>query len=76
MNIPDAAVEAAAIAIFGLRGRKWTVMEELTCTSQAKRALEAAAPHLQSAAWDEGYSDGVREEQPGWTKNPYRKATK
>lgn len=35
-------------------------------------ALEAAAPYIRAEGWDEGYAAGVREEQPGWTMNPYK----
>lgn len=35
-------VDMVASAIFGQRGRKWSVMESLMCNSQANRALAAA----------------------------------
>ena len=36
------------------------------------QALAGVGPIYKAEGWDEGYAAGVREEQPGWTKNPYR----
>jgi len=61
--IPDEAVEAAAKALRD--AFDWGV----DCfEKQAKRALEAAAPYLQSAAWQRGVEDGYHHRP-----NPYIK---
>lgn len=65
-NIPDEAVAEARKAI----ERQFPYDENNGYIVQL--ALDAAAPHLMAGAWDEGYEVGVREEQPGWTSNPYR----
>lgn len=49
ITIPDAAVEAAAHAMFEVTGEPdWTAME-------IRQVVEAAAPHIAAAAWEEGY---------------------
>lgn len=76
--ISDEAVEAAAKAVYHTSGRArqmpYSVARE-ACESEARAVLEAAAPHLMAAAWDEGRGAGFRdayvdeeEEEP----NPYR----
>lgn len=42
--------------------------------SMTKAGFHEALRQAKEGAWDEGYSAGVREEQPGWTKNPYEAA--
>ena len=87
--IPDEAVEAAAKAVqevcetYDPGG--WT--EEANWAIWARWILEAAAPHLMAAAWDEGYlacvDDIFRDQELGKTgqrledgqQNPYRKPT-
>jgi hypothetical protein len=69
MNIPDEAVEAAARA---LAERSRCPEEWQWYLSEARTALEAAAPHLMAAAWDEAI-DWTPEHRPA---NPYRKAAK
>jgi len=68
--IPDEAVEAANEAVF----RKFNGMMR---PALVKVVLEAAAPHLMTAAWDEGLEVGlvsaVRIDSAPDT-NPYRKA--
>ena len=59
--IPDEAVEAAAKAML-------PVCNMLEATLLARASLEAAAPHLQSAAWERGVEDGYHHRP-----NPYRK---
>ena len=66
--IPDAAVEAAAIALAAqdMRG-----FDPGSFIPDARAALEAAAPHLLAGAWGEfmkGKWDPMQE-------NPYRAAT-
>lgn len=67
MNISDEAVEAAHRAIC-----EDDLDECLEWRGKCVKALEAAAPHMIASGWDAGYAAGVREEQPGRTKNPYR----
>jgi hypothetical protein len=73
MNISAEAVEAA-----------YDVSTHLNITtSEIERILEAAAPHLMAAAWDEAYKHGVEDERTSaaWAtdygpnrNNPYRSA--
>jgi len=83
--IPDEAVEALARVLASkalwdadVAGTGWDSETDSSdhfmpsARKTARRYLEAAAPFIAAQAWDEGYSGGVREEQPGWTKNPYR----
>jgi hypothetical protein len=62
--IPEEAIEAAAKAF-----RETHFMDDALMN-----ALEAAAPHLMAAAWDEGY-DAADYDAPHSVKtdNPYRK---
>lgn len=77
--IPDEAVEAAAWALdpqtMGSGGALAEKFKEET-RAEARRILEAAAPHLMAAAWDEGLEVGlvsaVRIDSAPDT-NPYRK---
>jgi hypothetical protein len=75
--IPEEAVEAAAKAIFAQQydPDEWTSAVTGTrdrCKRDARVALEAAAPRLMSAAWEEGRQ---AEEDAGTltrsTPNPY-----
>lgn len=50
MKIPAKAIEVAARAIYGIRAREWSTMERMTCESQARRALSAAAPYMQAGS--------------------------
>jgi len=72
--IPDAAVEAAARAVFEQQyePEEWKLVVWQTRQrhlDDARLALDAAAPHLMAQAWDEGKDvrrcDGV-------PPNPYR----
>jgi len=69
--IPDEAVEAAAKYLT----EKFNWNGELV-PATAREVLEAAAPHLMAAAWDEGYEQADYD-APHAIKsdNPYRKAT-
>ena len=67
--IPDEAVEAAAKVMFEHKDR------EVTFREVARAALEAAAPHLMAAAWDEGFAADDFEVSIGMDRNPYRKPT-
>ena len=74
MKISDAAIEAAAMAIFGVDPETWAmqtthVKDRYRWDAQA--ALEAASPHLLAEAWDEGYVSGKTEFFT--VANPYRK---
>jgi len=78
--IPDEAVEAAAAKLPAIWSSSPVYRDNL------RAALEAAAPHLMAAAWDEGYlacvDDAFRDKELGKTgqrledgqQNPYRKA--
>jgi len=74
--IPDEAVEAAAKVI---AREVWRTAHsrDVAPTELARLALQAAAPHLMVAAWDEGYEKGlvgaVRIDSTP-DRNPYRKA--
>ena len=81
MNIPDEAVEAAALALlerdYGVRD--WSIVTEQVkgnYLDEARTALEAAAPHLMAQAWDEGervgFEESFRDNDPRHTRNPYR----
>ena len=93
--IPVEAVEAAARKLCALAGYDWDNIDapddvatdfKAQVTAQARSVLEAAAPHLMAAAWDEGYlacvDDAFRDKELGKTgqrledgqQNPYRKA--
>lgn len=50
MNVPNEAVEAAQSAMMIRDGERFDVI--------ARAALEAAAPHMMEAAWDEGEAAG------------------
>jgi hypothetical protein len=69
--IPDEAVEAACEAVSKSKGK-------MAFEDSVRLALEAAAPHLMAAAWDECasslvYEDGSKVEIATNT-NPYRSA--
>jgi hypothetical protein len=65
--IPDDAVEAAwAASKMKDRSRASISREEI------RHILEAAAPHLMRAAWDEGWE--AHGDWGGLTPNPYAKA--
>ena len=82
--IPEAAVEAAAIAWVG--GQVWQDCDEAWRADYLKRtraSLEAAAPHMiqaaKAGAWDEGHLMGWSEatanelpERESLWRNPYR----
>ena len=77
--IPDEAVEAAARQLFDQdKGEvSWgEVSDEIRnyYRYEARKILEAAAPHLMAAAWEEGRVDGRDEERSGYENadNPYR----
>lgn len=63
MSISDEAVEAARAAIL----REFPYDEN--AGYMARLALEAAAPNLMGAAWDEGREDGYHNRP-----NPYKEA--
>jgi membrane-bound lytic murein transglycosylase B len=69
--IPDRAVEAAAEAI------EYALQTGVGVKDIARDALEAAAPYLMRAAWDEGKSSGwdAARGEPE-ESNPYEAATK
>ena len=57
MNIPDEAVEAAARVIYRTSGAYKRANYETartSCTREAKKVLEAAAPMIAFAAWEQG----------------------
>lgn len=66
--IPNEAVDAAANAISQSSGMRfdgfWSRIEDLEpedreyALQEARAALEAAAPYIQAAAWDEGEAAG------------------
>lgn len=58
MTISDEAVEAAAKALWAKQGG--TVLDE-SHYQEARAALEAAAPHMQGDAWEEGYAASDRD---------------
>ena len=66
--IPDEAVEAAAKYLT----EKFNWNGELV-PATAREVLEAAAPHLMAAAWDEGYEGAVDAYDGRNVSNPYRK---
>jgi len=79
--IPEAAVEAAAEAIyerrFGPKG--WDGLPDMPrkqYADDARGILEAAAPHMLAGAWDEGmqamYGTTSSEWPPIPEQNPYR----
>ena len=74
--IPDEAVEAAARALdpqtMGSGGALAEKFKEET-RKEVRRILEAAAPHLMAAAWEEGRLDGYADAQRGFdtAMNPY-----
>ena len=83
--IPVEAVEAAARKLCALAGYDWDNIDapddvatdfKAQVTAQARSVLEAAAPHLMAAAWDQGHEKGlvgaVRIDS-GPDVNPYRK---
>jgi len=76
--IPDEAVEAAAWALdlqtMGSGGALAGKFKEQT-RAEARHILEAAAPHLMAAAWDEGYECAVDAYDGRNVSNPYRKPT-
>ena len=77
--IPDEAVEAAARVLCGVTADMWKDQPTRIKDKyrwEAIAALEAAAPHLMAAAWDEGLEVGlvsaVRIDSAP-DANPYRK---
>jgi len=74
---PDEAVEAAAWALdpqtMGSGGALAEKFKEET-RAEARRILEAAAPHLLAQGWDEGYEGAVDAYDGRNVSNPYRKA--
>jgi len=64
--IPDEAVEAALYA-WGFSAQNIDERRELVT-----HILEAAAPHIMTQAWDEGYTTGNAHNGRG-DANPYRK---
>lgn len=66
--IPEDAVEAAAKKLAYLNS---DAGDQLSDEDWARELLEAAAPHLMAAAWDEAI-DWTPEHRPA---NPYRKAS-
>jgi hypothetical protein len=81
VNISDEAVEAAAMAIFGVDRATWDLQMPQTRANylvDARAALEAAAPYI-AAAWHDAASEAYVEgslsaDQANimWNKNPYR----
>jgi hypothetical protein len=70
--IPDEAVEAAARALWRTNQHDDEWVGEFPeyidfLRSEARYVLEAAAPHLQSAAWVRGVEDGYHHRP-----NPYK----
>ena len=72
--IPVEAVEAAARKLCALAGYDWDNIDapddvatdfKAQVTAQARSVLEAAAPHLMAAAWDEGYMFSYDQERGG-----------
>lgn len=87
MNIPAEAVEAAARAMnpavwgpqvwtFQAHGETPTEARnrvQREALQQARAALEAAAPHMMAAAWDQGYKTGLFDREfYSANPNPYR----
>jgi len=84
--IPDAAVEAAAKALYELQvGQAWGDKPEYTAVwdAYARAALESAAPHMLAGARSEAWEEGVAYALPGTKRglatfeemrpaNPYR----
>jgi hypothetical protein len=86
--IPEAAVEAAARKLCTLASYDWDNIDapddvaadfKAQITAQAKQVLEAAAPHMLAAAWDDGHLMGWSEatantlpERESLWRNPYR----
>lgn len=68
--IPDEAVRAAVRKLAYLNSDSG---DQLSDEDWARKILEAAAPHLMAAAWDEGHSAG-RTDPYSLEPNPYRKA--
>lgn len=77
--IPDEAVEAAARAAAKDDAEpNWYLDTERFRDAwriRMRAALEAAAPHLLAAAWDEGFGRGTLSQFEEST-NPYREARK
>ena len=72
--IPEAAVEAVTKAYVGPGDTAWddpTPMVRRIRIQKMQKALEAAAPHLLIAAWDEGYTVG-NAHNGRRDANPYR----
>jgi len=69
--IPDEAVEAGLAAHLSFKNQR--SMDN--SANLIRRILEAAAPHLMAAAWDEGYDFCLGIVPDGVTGNPYRKPT-
>ena len=75
--IPDEAVEAAAKKLYQAGGLVVWDSEDESIRNyfrrNARSALEAAAPHLMAAAWEEGRIDGYADAQRGFdtAMNPY-----
>lgn len=77
--IPDEAIEAAKEAWFSHTLKPGS----LTLEDGMREILEAAAPHLMAAAWDEGSQSGYRwaliegpwqEPEEVAPRNPYKEA--
>lgn len=82
MNISDEAVEVAAKALFEVSVHAPDYWDDLDPVSReswgedAKKILEAAAPHMLAEVWEAGCRKGLSV-NPGWEKqalasNPYR----
>lgn len=77
--IPAQAVEAAAKAIFEevFAPNIWVEEDEIyknQFRDSMRRALDAAAPHMQAQAWEEGYTLGYADcanKQESNRPNPY-----
>ena len=76
MNISDEALEAALNAFAPPRADRTPHIRQ-QYEKKIRAALEAAAPHLMAAAWDEGIEAGVDGSVPecDYARNPYRKPT-
>ena len=77
--IPDEAVEAAAAAHYDSSPAHRATWVQLSAghkrelMAPTRAALEAAAPYLLAAAWEEGYEGAVDAYDGRNVSNPYRK---